>query len=58
MGWDEQQRREEAEDLEDAWAVQNVIGYLHGLIKVSNIMPILEVSVGVVRLGIAASLRT
>eukprot|EP00903_Cladosiphon_okamuranus_P012323 g11554.t2 len=37
-----QQRRGEAEDLEDAWAVQNVIGYLHGLIKVSNIMPILE----------------
>ncbi|CAM9733349.1 unnamed protein product, partial [Hapterophycus canaliculatus] len=36
------QRRQDTEEPEDAWAVQNVIGYLHGLIKVSNIMPILE----------------
>ncbi|CAM9671283.1 unnamed protein product [Ascophyllum nodosum] len=36
------QRRAESDELEDAWAVQNVIGYLHGLIKVSNIVPILE----------------
>lgn len=37
------QRRGETDNLEDAWAVQNVIGYLHGLTKVSNIVPILEV---------------
>jgi hypothetical protein len=28
--------------LQDVWAVQNVLSYLHGIIRVSNIVPILE----------------
>ncbi|CAM9948616.1 unnamed protein product, partial [Choristocarpus tenellus] len=36
------QQRSGGDELEDAWAVQNVISYLHGLIKVSNVVPILE----------------
>jgi hypothetical protein len=27
---------------QDVWAVQNVLSYLHGIVRVSNIVPILE----------------
>ena len=48
------QRRGDTDEPEDAWAVQNVIGYLHGLIKVSNIVPFLDVSAGVAVLSYLA----